>query len=67
MGITIRFGGITFNLFINIYLFVASLNTLSFTTFTTLSNTHGDIIILKNDEHTLELVRRPVRVLIVRV
>ena len=46
-GITIRFGGMTFNAFIITYLSVALANAPSLATLTTLSNIHSEISILK--------------------
>ena len=57
MGITIRFGGITFNAFISIYPFLASANAPSFATLTVLSNMHGEISILKMRTISLNLLK----------
>ena len=57
MGITIRFGGITFNAFISIYLFLASANAPPFATLTVLSNMHGEISILKLRSISLNLLK----------
>ena len=57
MGITIRFGGITFNAFISIYFFLASANAPSFATLTVLSNMHGEISILKLRSISLNLLK----------
>ena len=67
MGITIRFGGITFNAFISIYLFLASANTPSFATLTVLSNMHGEISILKLRTIYLNLLKDLRHLLIVCV
>ena len=57
MGITIRFGGITFNAFVSIYLFLASANAPSFATLTVLSKMHGEISILKLRSISLNLLK----------
>ena len=53
--ITIHFGGITFNVFISIYLFAALANAPSLATLTKLSNIHGEISILKMRSISLNL------------
>ena len=57
MGITIHFGGITFNEFIIIYFFLASANAPSFATLIVLSNMHGEISILKMRSISLNLLK----------